>query len=92
MSKVNAYKIPQTKPVSTVEDFINRGHEPQAYAKPKTSERKTVKALVDGEESRKVTVDISTSLHHRIKMGCAARGLVLTEVLRDFLKKEFPKI
>jgi hypothetical protein len=39
---------------------------------------------------KRFTIDVPVSLHRRIKIGCAQRGLKTSTVLRDLLEREFP--
>jgi hypothetical protein len=42
------------------------------------------------EPVKRITVDVPAILHQRVKIGCAQRQLNISEVLRDFLEREFP--
>jgi predicted DNA binding CopG/RHH family protein len=42
------------------------------------------------KKMKRLTIDISPSLHRRVKTGCAARGIEMADFLRQFLEKEFP--
>ena len=42
------------------------------------------------EALKRLTIDISPSLHKRIKIRCASQELKMADVLRDILEKEFP--
>lgn len=44
----------------------------------------------DGETMKRLTVDVSTSLHSRIKSQCALRGVKMADEIRDLLEKYFP--
>ena len=43
-----------------------------------------------GEKLKRLTIDISESLHRRVKGGCGARGVNIADLIRDFLEREFP--
>jgi predicted DNA binding CopG/RHH family protein len=43
------------------------------------------------EPMKRLTIDIRESLHRRVKVGCAARGVDIAEVMRQLLEKEFPE-
>jgi hypothetical protein len=36
------------------------------------------------------TIDVPLSLHMRVKVACAERGLKMADVLRDLLERDFP--
>jgi hypothetical protein len=42
------------------------------------------------EKPKRFTFDVTQSLHRRVKMGCAARGIEMADLMRDFLEREFP--
>lgn len=42
------------------------------------------------ELMKRFTIDVPASLHMRVKIGCAQRGLKMADVLREMLEKEFP--
>ncbi len=42
------------------------------------------------ELMKRFTIDVPASLHTRVKIGCAQRGLKMADVLREMLEKEFP--
>ncbi len=43
------------------------------------------------EQMKRFTIDVSESLHKRIKMQCAARGAKMADVIREMLEQEFPQ-
>lgn len=43
-----------------------------------------------GEPMKRFTIDVPASLHTRVKIGCAQRGLKMADVLREMLEREFP--
>jgi len=43
-----------------------------------------------GEKLKRFTFDVTPSLHRRVKAGCAARGLEMADLMREFLEREFP--
>jgi hypothetical protein len=45
-----------------------------------------------GEKLKRFTFDVSPSLHRRVKAGCAARGIDMADLMREFLEKEFPVV
>jgi hypothetical protein len=70
------------KPTSTVpanaDDWVS-GETPQVV---KNEEK---------EPTKRFTFDVPASLHRRVKVGCAARGLEMADVMRELLEKEFPE-
>ncbi len=42
------------------------------------------------EAMKRFTIDVPASLHTRVKIGCAQRGLKMADVLREMLEKAFP--
>jgi hypothetical protein len=51
----------------------------------------TVTPLVQPAEAMKrFTIDVSESLHKRIKAQCAMRGVKMADIIREMLEKEFP--
>ncbi len=42
------------------------------------------------EPMKRFTLDVPLSLHARIKVACAHRGLKMADVLRELLEREFP--
>lgn len=43
-----------------------------------------------GEGMKRLTIDVSTSLHRRIKMQCAARDVKIADEVRGLLERHFP--
>lgn len=97
-AKQVSFKVPQSKLSPKADDWIaNRGAEP-------TSDREggnvtTLKPAETGapalpeapkEKMTRFTFDVSESLHRRIKVQCATRGVKMADVVRDFLEREFP--
>ena len=67
---------PATKPVSP-DDWVES--------------RKTEAPAKAEEVMKRLTFDISESLHRRIKSQCAVRGVKMTDELRALLEKHFPE-
>ena len=44
----------------------------------------------DVEAMKRLTIDVSTSLHARIKSQCALRGVKMADEIRELLEKHFP--
>jgi hypothetical protein len=43
------------------------------------------------EPIKRLTLDVSLTLHKRIKSRCAIQGVKMADVLRDLLEREFPE-
>lgn len=52
--------------------------------------RKTEAPAKAEEVMKRLTFDISESLHRRIKSQCAVKGVKMTDELRALLEKHFP--
>lgn len=42
------------------------------------------------EPTKRLTIDVPVSLHHRMKCQCAMDKLVMADVIRDLLVQRFP--
>lgn len=42
------------------------------------------------EKQKRMTFDVPESLHKRVKIGCAARGVTIREIILQLLDREFP--
>jgi hypothetical protein len=63
----------------------------EAWVQNRAPESATVVPLAAPiEPMKRFTIDVSESLHKRIKMQCAARGQKMADVIREILEKEFP--
>jgi predicted DNA binding CopG/RHH family protein len=64
----------------------------EAWVQNRAPESGTVVQLAQPvEPMKRFTIDVSESLHKRIKMQCAARGQKMADVIRELLDKEFPE-
>lgn len=54
---------------------------------PKTA--KVVPLHAEAEANKRLTIDVTESLHKRIKAQCAMRGTKMADVIRELLEKEF---
>lgn len=43
------------------------------------------------EPMKRLTIDISFSLHKRIKSQCVSQDLIMADVIRELLEQRFPK-
>lgn len=41
------------------------------------------------EPMKRLTIDVPESLHRKIKMGCAARGVKMADEIRELLEEKF---
>ena len=39
---------------------------------------------------KRLTLDIDAELHHRVRVGCAKKGVVMADEIRKFLEERFP--
>jgi hypothetical protein len=44
------------------------------------------------ERMKRLTIDVSESLHARIKVDCARRGVKIADEVRELLEKHFPAL
>lgn len=74
---------PMTKP-ATADDWVGgSAAAPEATA--------PVMTVVQPQEAMKrFTIDVSETLHRRIKTRCANQGAKMADVIRDILEREFP--
>ncbi|MGI4765036.1 MAG: hypothetical protein ACRYGP_08220 [Janthinobacterium lividum] len=86
MKKPSAFKIPVKAPDPAdawVSDRRETQETPQPIVEPAAPE-------TAAELMKRFTIDVPASLHTRVKIGCAMRGLKMADVLREMLEKEFP--
>jgi predicted HicB family RNase H-like nuclease len=55
-----------------------------------TGKRSDVPGQQPGERMKRFTIDVPESLHRRIKVECASRGVKMADYLRQTLEKLFP--
>ena len=87
MKKTVAFKNPVKAPDPT-DAWVSDRREvpetaPQPILEPPAPE-------TPAEPMKRFTIDVPASLHTRVKIGCAQRGLKMADVLREMLEKEFP--
>lgn len=46
--------------------------------------------VVSPQRTKRLTIDISQSLHKRIKTHCVAREVIMADVIREILEERFP--
>jgi hypothetical protein len=85
-----AFKMPGQK---KAEDFVNAGWDRQVTAEVIASRpKRSSERIIDGEETKRLTIDIPISLHKRMRLACVEKGITHADVIRRFLDKEFPEI
>lgn len=90
-----SFKVPASKLAAGADAWIsNRGAEPASDRESATvtpiKAAETPAAAAPKERLARFTFDVPESLHRRVKMQCAARGLKMTDIMREFLEREFP--
>ncbi len=77
-------KVPfATKPPSpTADEWVNARPAAQASSQPEDPAR--------GEATKRLTIDVSASLHRRIKIQCAQREMKIADEVRRLLEEHFP--
>lgn len=48
-------------------------------------------ANAESEVMKRLTIDVSESLHKRIKTHCAANGVIMADEIRALLEERFPQ-
>ena len=87
MKKTVAFKSPVKVP-NPADAWVTDRHETPAPVAP--AEAAAPDPEVPAEPMKRFTIDVPASLHTRVKIGCAQRGLKMADVLREMLEKEFP--
>ena len=65
---------------------------PRAEPAPTSEPAHQVEASTAKPEAMKrLTIDIPTSLHKRVKSQCANQGTTIADVVRAFLERKFPE-
>lgn len=57
---------------------------------PESAPVAEVVSLRESEAMKRFTIDVTESLHKRIKAQCAMRGTKMADVIRELLEHEFP--
>jgi predicted DNA binding CopG/RHH family protein len=79
--KTVAFKMPEAKPVTPEAD---------AWVKDRGGEVVQMAQAPDQPKNKRLTIDISDTLHRRIKAESAMKGLKMADIIRDMLVREFP--
>jgi hypothetical protein len=69
---------------------VTFGGKPTARSSPTSPDDWVHATEGGGEETKRLTVDISCSLHQRVKSQCALQGLNMADAVRELLEKRFP--
>ncbi len=70
---------------------ISIGRKPTAKSAPSTPDEWVSDRSGSDEPMKRLTIDISLSLHQRVKSQCALKGEKMANVVRDLLEKRFPQ-
>jgi predicted DNA binding CopG/RHH family protein len=68
------------KPTKSADKWVEGG---KTTAKPTRKGKDVVEAM------KRFTIDVPVSLHTRIKMECARRGVKMADQIREMLEKRF---
>jgi len=69
---------------------VSFGAKPQSAPKSATAEDWVSSHQSRDEAMKRLTIDVSESLHRRIKVQCATRGIKIADEIRALLEKHFP--
>lgn len=72
---------------------ITIGAKPSASKHAEADDWVNKRALVSDEQEplKRLTLDIPSSLHSRIKSDCALKGRKMVDVITEMLESKFPK-
>lgn len=91
--KVNAFKNVRPVPHDPEEWIRNRDGasalDRETIAAPAPVTEPATEA--PAEPMKRFTIDVTDTLHKRIKSACAMRGVKMADVIRELLEREFPK-
>lgn len=81
-----AIKMPNPKP-AVADDWVrSRGNSKDQEAGAPAP----VEPVASAEAMKRLTIDVSETLHKRMKVQCALRGEKMADVVRALLEREFP--
>jgi hypothetical protein len=84
MSKKLAFTMPpRTATDDNADNWVGQGVE--QHLQPRAEAPKA-------ERMKRLTIDVSESLHARIKVDCARRGVKIADEVRVVLEKHFPAL
>lgn len=69
---------------------ITFASKPRTVMDPQTADQ-WVADQAAAEPTKRLTLDVSLSLHRRMKTQCAIDGLVMADVIRELLERRFPE-
>lgn len=69
---------------------VTFGTKPQPKAQPDPDQWVESRATEE-EPMKRLTIDLRESLHTRIKVTCAQRGVKMADAIREILEREFPE-
>jgi hypothetical protein len=85
--KTVAFKTPAKPAPVAADDWVrSRGATTDQEVEPPAP----AETIVPAEPMKRLTIDVSESLHKRMKAQCALRGSKMADVVRDLLEREFP--
>lgn len=83
---------PGLKPNAAADDWVTGGGtEAPASATAATPSATPATRPPRPERMKRFTIDVPASLHSRIKIECARRGVKMADELRALLEREFPR-
>jgi hypothetical protein len=83
--KKTVMKMPIAKP-SAADAWVGT---PTADVSEAPKAGKVVALHAEAQGNKRLTIDVTESLHKRIKAQCAMRGTKMADVIRELLEKEF---
>jgi ParG len=81
MTKTVNFKVPQRSAPTKVDEWVQSTRPVDREAVP----------VGPSEAMKRFTIDVSATLHTRIKIECARRGTKMADMLRELLEREFPE-
>jgi hypothetical protein len=90
MSKTFA-QAPKPKPLSaeiiTAFERGGAGQDTQTHIPPKPAKREPAKAAKKDEPTKRLSIDLSQSLHRRFKTACARADKKMIDEVENFIKR-----
>lgn len=68
---------------------ITIGSKPNQSASPNAIDAWVSNRPIDKEQTKRFTIDVPISLHHRFKSQCALKGVQMADVMRELLEQHF---
>lgn len=69
---------------------VTIGTKPTAKAGPGSPDDWVSDRLSSDEPTKRLTIDVSLSLHQRVKSQCALQGKNMADAVRELLEQNFP--